>query len=334
MFSIFKKNSNSDIIKLQNLCGKYSIADVYDIFYCFRIILGRDPNPEEINGHLGVGLGKPLDNVVKSYLNSLEFNKRNLLENKNLNNVKIANYDGIILYVDMDDPNIGPAIVDGSFEKDIVEFFKANLKQDMTFLDIGANIGLYTFLGSNIVGQNGKVFSVEPNLNNVKLITMTIYENLIKNIKLLPVAASDDNAYMLLNSSYSNGTTTKNIENKNMIINSTIVPSVKLDDVIKERVDFIKIDIEGAEYIALNGLKQILSSYKPTIISEFSPNSMPGIASITGIDYLNFLRKFDYKIFVINNQSIISADNLSNENIMNVFNQSKVDHIDICATNY
>ena len=83
MFSIFKKKSNSDIIKIQNLCGKNSIADVYDIFYCFRIILGRDPNPEEINGHLGVGLGKPLYNVVKSYLNSLEFNKRNLFNNHN-----------------------------------------------------------------------------------------------------------------------------------------------------------------------------------------------------------------------------------------------------------
>lgn len=334
MFNIFKKieETNNKRRKIFDLCGKNNITDEEDIFYCFRIILGRDPNPEEIKGHLGAGIGKPLENVVKSYLNSLEFNKRDLFLKNNQVNLFKANFNGKTIYLNNEDPNIAPAIINGSFEKDIVRFVKRNLKKNMTFLDVGANVGFYSFLASSIVGDNGKIIAIEPNLENVKLMYMTMVENSYKNIKLLPLAAGDENGFMLLNVSYSNGTTSKNINSKSMFLNSIIVPSLKLDNIINEKIDFMKIDVEGAEFMVLNGLKHNLEIYKPIIISEFSPNSMPGISGVTGIEYLDFIRTFGYKIYIIDDEIQINTENHNNESIMNYFLSKNVDHIDICAT--
>ena len=77
-----------------------SPATQEDIFYCFRLLLGRPPNREEWDGHAGQA-GSDLDAVVRNYLNSLEFSRRaeRLWTHRLNDRVSLAKLKGFSIYV-------------------------------------------------------------------------------------------------------------------------------------------------------------------------------------------------------------------------------------------
>ena len=325
-----RKKKLSQYEEMLALCGKDQRADLQDVFYCFRLLLGRDPSSEEISGHINVGVGKDLGTVVKSYIGSLEFANRKLLQVDSSQMPKLANYNGLEIFVDSADPNIGPAIVSGSYEADVMRVFEQHLKDGATVVDIGANVGLYSLVAARAVGPRGMVFAIEPNPANAKMIKMSALKNGFENIVIIAAGASDEYGLLRLNLSYSNGTTSKDIDGIEQVFSSNVVPSVRLDDVLKTRVDLVKIDVEGAEYLALKGMSQTLEKHKPVILSEFSPNAMPGISGVTGEAYLEFLRGHGYSISVIGHGFDIDK-NMSSQQVLEAHKAANVDHIDIVA---
>jgi hypothetical protein len=87
----------------------------------------------------------------------------------------------------------------------------------------------------------------------------------------------------------------------------------------------VKIDVEGAEYNALLGASELIRRCHPTIVSEFSPSTMPGISGVDGRQYLRFLLDFGYTVAVIERGGTLAES----ERVMDAFNSSGVDHIDI-----
>jgi hypothetical protein len=67
------------------------------------------------------------------------------------------------------------------------------------------------------------------------------------------------------------------------------IQAVRLDDVIKERIDFIKIDIEGFEIMAMKGAYNILNTYHPVVISEFTPRDIAKL----GFKAENYLKMYE-----------------------------------------
>jgi hypothetical protein len=115
------------------------------------------------------------------------------------------------------------------------------------------------------------------------------------------------------------------------VITSTTVPSVKIDDLIpkNKKIDFVKIDVEGAEYNALLGASELIARDHPTIVSEFAPQTMPGISGVDGRQYLRFLLDFGYTIGVIEHDGGISDCGTDAEAVMSAYAARGVDHIDI-----
>jgi hypothetical protein len=115
------------------------------------------------------------------------------------------------------------------------------------------------------------------------------------------------------------------------LINSTTVPSFPVDDLIPrdKNVDFVKVDVEGAEYNALLGASQLIRRCRPTIISEFSPNTMPGISGVDGRTYLRFLLDFGYKMGVIEAGGTLRDCGTDAERVLEAFASSGVDHLNI-----
>jgi FkbM family methyltransferase len=163
----------------------------------------------------------------------------------------------------------------GSWDKRGMNFLKKNLEPGYVFFDIGANIGAYSLVASKIVGQEGKVHSFEPvsavferfqeniKLNNITNITANrnaVYQS----SQILELfVSSKENAGM--SSIYHHDTESGKVEK---------VEAVAIDDyVIKnniQRIDLIKIDIEGAELFALKGMTNSLKRFRPGIIIEIS----------------------------------------------------------------
>ena len=99
---------------------------------------------------------------------------------------------GFFLATDKADISTSIPIAKGSYEPQLLDFYKRRLKPGMTFVDVGANIGLYsTFSLAQLVGDTGKVISFEPNSENCRLILLTALKNHFDNITLIPMALSN-----------------------------------------------------------------------------------------------------------------------------------------------
>ncbi|GGC80177.1 FkbM family methyltransferase [Undibacterium terreum] len=308
------------------------LATMEDIYHCFRLLLGRPPNKEEWPGHSNQA-GAPLDTIVASYLNSLEFARRQekLAVQRSEGNIQKAVVDGLPMFIDLADRDLGIPLSQGTYEPNVTKVMREALKPGMNVLDIGANIGYYSVIAASLVGQAGIVYAVEPNSSNVKLIELSKRENGFQHIKIINSAAGEEFGMLSLNSSYSNGTTSALPDSQHSLLNSVIVPCVTLDGIIPVdcRIDVIKIDVEGFEYPAMRGAQRILSTWHPKVISEFSPDFMPLTAGVDGNTYLNYMFGLDYSASVIELDGSLLYAGQDIGKIMQAYTEHGGDHIDL-----
>ena len=132
----------------------------------------------------------------------------------------------------------------------------------MTVYDVGANVGFYTLLASVVTGDNGKVFSFEPVPRNINYLKQHIKINTLANVSVIEKAVSDK--IQKLNFSLSINPSMGHLSEEGEIV----VETITLNEFIKQGnplPDIIKMDIEGAEYDALVGAKELLKIKKPII---------------------------------------------------------------------
>ena len=221
---------------------------------------------------------------------------------------------GIFLELDQSDPVASGAIALGVYEKNETELFRSKIKPAMTIIDIGANLGYYTVIASCSAGERGLVIAFEPEPNFFKLLSKNIIRNNLKNVAIFEMAIADKNGEADLFLSEEN-------KGNNSLISSekldsfVSVKTATLDDFLSAKkiamVDMIKMDIEGAEILALEGMKNTLAKYRPLLFLEFSPHSIIKI-NRNPMDFLSTLRGIGYSIFEINktHQCLSNVTNL------------------------
>lgn len=309
------------------------IATREDIFYCFRLLLGRIPNSEEWPGHSSRA-GEDLENVVSSYITSREFSARGLLNKTYHDRVELVRLPRFSLFASREDLAVGCHVVSGHpYEPGISAVFNRYIKPGMTVVDIGANIGALTMLLASLVGPSGLVVAVEPNPENIRLLEASRRINQFEQVLVIEAAAGRQTGILALNVSYSNGTTGDLPESVTAVLASLPVPCFALDAILPKdrRMNLIKVDVEGAELNALIGLSEMIARDHPLIVSEFSPGALPGISHCTGPEYLSFLIAHGYGIGVIEPDGAESAFGDDIGGVMAAYSRSGIDHIDIIA---
>ena len=309
------------------------IATYEDIFYCFRLLLGRNPNPEEWPGHSS-RVGEDLENVVGSYVTSREFAERGLVDKTFCDQVELVRLPRFSLFASNDDLAVGRHVRGGSYEPGVTAVLMRYVKPGMSVVDIGANIGYFTMLLASLVGERGVVVAVEPNPENIKLIEASRRVNGFDQVLTIQAAASRHTGLLSLNVSYSNGITGELSNDLNALFASHPVPCFALDGLLpKDRqIKLIKTDTEGAELNALIGLSHTIDRDHPVIVSEFSPGALPGISRCSGPEYLRFLIDRGYWIGVIEKDGSETGFGDDVEGVMGAYSRSGIDHIDIIAT--
>ncbi len=173
-------------------------------------------------------------------------------------------------------------------EKVLMDHFRTFIKEGDTVFELGAHIGYISLYYSQLVGPNGKVYVFEPGANNLAYTRFNINNATFKNTELIEKAVSDTNGTASFylenitgqsNSLVKDYRVTKKIEAKTFVgleKNAVEVETIRLDDFVKQknitRIDFIKIDIEGAEYMAIQGMHSILENLKSAMMVEVSEN--------------------------------------------------------------
>ncbi len=218
----------------------------------------------------------------------------------NKNNIILIKVQNNKMYIDLADKEVSQSLLKhGFYEKYETKLFKKVLKRGMTVLDIGANIGYYTLIAARKVGINGKVFAFEPEPSNYDLLCKNIEANKFQNVVIIPKAVSNKVKTIKLYLSPENRAEhsfCKYLNNK--FVN---VKTIVLDNFLKnKKIDFVKVDIEGAEAEALQGMQNVIKSNKKLIlITEFWPAGIE-MRGFSPKGYLEKLFELGFKLYNIN----------------------------------
>jgi FkbM family methyltransferase len=205
--------------------------------------------------------------------------------------------------------------VDGCFEPYSWNFVRGFLKEGMVVFDLGANLGQYTLLAAQIVGETGGVHSFEPGSRMFDELKFNVFLNgLSRRCVLNNVAVSDVSGVANL-SKYAPGSEVysslgSHARREATVIGHEEVRTVMLDDYVKNagifRVDFMKIDIEGAELPALRGAENLLSgSEAPVILIELADVNTDGFG-YKAVETWDYLEKLGYRFYDIGKHSMLS----------------------------
>lgn len=167
-------------------------------------------------------------------------------------------------------------MLDGYWESWLTVFCARFLQPDMVAFDVGANLGYYTLLFANRVGAAGRVIAIEPNPETFELLSETVALNGYGGMTSLVCAAassrSGESAELFVPLGEPKNATIAFAGNNRASELTASVPTVSIDALAKplERVDFVKIDVEGAEPQVLEGMAATIERFKPTILLEFN----------------------------------------------------------------
>ena len=202
------------------------------------------------------------------------------------------------LTVDIRDGGTGmPLWTRGIYETPLEKnFLESTLAPSHVFIDIGANIGYYTTLAAKCVGPSGRIVAIEPSPCNFSLLTRNIRRNNFKNVTPVQVALSDRPGKATLHLSKANWGDNRigtGLSQLGEFESDTVeISTDTLDNVLRrlriDRVDCIKMDVQGFEAYVLDGMLNTVARGISTISTEFWP---PGIRA-AGKDPALFLAKF------------------------------------------
>ena len=166
----------------------------------------------------------------------------------------------------------------GRYEPEVAAWFERVVKPGMTVLDIGGHIGFYTLLAAELVGNTGRVFAFEPEAENFAVLSKNVAAAKYANVQLLQKAVTDKVGEIQLFISSQGNDRHSVYENPRSILAEphVNVASTSIDRFLEAagwpRVDVIKMDIEGAEPLAIEGMTELLSrSDRLLILIEFAP---------------------------------------------------------------
>jgi FkbM family methyltransferase len=194
--------------------------------------------------------------------------------------------EGNKMYLDSKDSLL--LSVRGIYEPFETEFIKKEIRKGDVVVDIGANIGYYTLIFAKLVGPEGKVFAFEPDPVNFALLTKNIETNGYKNVEPVRKAVSNRTGVSRLYLSKSSAADHRIYDSKDGR-KSIEIETVSLDDYFKSykgKIDFIKMDIQGSEGAAIQGMPELLKNSRLKMIMEYWPKA----ANKFGIDPESLLR--------------------------------------------
>lgn len=164
----------------------------------------------------------------------------------------------------------------GGWEPLETQVILAALRPGDTFVDVGANIGFFSLLAHQRVAPNGRVHAVEATPSTADLLDANIARNAASSIYVHRCAAGDREAAVTM-VVHDAG----NIGSNHLSFGDAgpAVPLRRLDNLLaSETIRLIKLDIEGAEAMALRGAGAILDGdTAPALLFEFSPDMLRGM---------------------------------------------------------
>jgi FkbM family methyltransferase len=186
------------------------------------------------------------------------------------------------MWVDVSDRVIATRLLgEGIWEPAETATFLSCLKPGTCVFDVGANIGYYTLLAARAVGPAGVVYAFEPEPRNFALLSRSVAENGFTNVRALAAAVSDRAGRSRLHLDGANfGAHSFEVGSLRTPTGRFVdVDAVPLDRFVDEARTFeagvvVKIDVQGAEALVVEGARELLALPRATVFLEFWPEAL------------------------------------------------------------
>jgi FkbM family methyltransferase len=213
--------------------------------------------------------------------------------------------EGFDLWVHPNDQILSRSIVyDKIWEPETTKLIKKIIHEGDVGIDLGANIGYFTILMANLVGTSGKIFSFEPAPQNFEILQKNIKQNHLENVISEQSAIGDIDGKIKLYLSNTNAGWHKvfptqfvdyEVSDKNIDVKICSLDKEFID----KKIDFIKMDVEGYEWNAIQGGEKILEeNYNIKLIFEFFPMALRA-NNVKPDAVLTYLLDIGFHIYVI-----------------------------------
>jgi FkbM family methyltransferase len=187
-----------------------------------------------------------------------------------------------------------------AYEPETVAVFRAVVQRGMVVADIGANIGYHTVILARLVGRNGAVYAFEPDSENYQQLVANVRRNRCAQARCAAVALSatrgtqtlyvgEDNVNSSLRPNLHRGKLSVAVETTTL---DAYVVSERLN-----RLDLLKIDVEGAERLVLEGGAHSVEKFRPMLVVELSVHSAS--FGYSARDLCSYLKSRAYTLFTI-----------------------------------
>ena len=208
--------------------------------------------------------------------------------------------NGVVVVLNPKDPVVSSALSLGIYESYETKLIAKYVKSGMQVLDVGANVGYYTAMLAKQVGVQGHVTAFEPEPGNYNVLCQTVRANDFRNVKTIQGAVSAEPGESFLFLSEHNQGDHRLYATKGR--GSISVPIVAIDTCLPKNtiLDFVKMDIQGSEGLALQGMQETLNrSPHVRLLTEFWPDGLLQAGTIP-LDFLNMLRdKLGFSIWEV-----------------------------------
>lgn len=208
---------------------------------------------------------------------------------------------GSIMYLDAYDPGISTMLLtEGTREPGHVAQVKGNITHGMSGIDLGANIGYYALMEAQLTGEQGTIYAIEPAPGNIDLLKRNIKANGFdtKFVVSQYLVGDHDGTGRLQMSALSN----RHSISTDGEGDSIEIPMITLDTFMERNnlepkdVQFLRMDIEGYEVMAFQGMKKLMAAGTPLkIFIEFHPGWY-GRWGWTFERFLDYLESFGFRV--------------------------------------
>ena len=272
------------------------------VIAAYNLLLQREPESEQaIEMHQKA---PSIGALINAFMSSAEFKEKqpNL---KGLRNEWVWTDIGndALLRVNLADAHVSWNIIENNYEIAETKFVKSLVKPGMHVWDIGANLGYFTLLMSQLVGATGRIDAFEPlpflheslvksisknKLNDVVTAHKIALGNKNSEVELVYAPNSDNwgGAYLAFDGIIPAQHSTEKVDVRQI---SNVISPVRLD--------FIKIDVEGAEPLVLDSAGTFLEKFNPIVMSEIHPKQLKVVSKLSSGDYIKQMKGYGYSCF-------------------------------------
>lgn len=221
---------------------------------------------------------------------------------------------GILVPAEMNDYMVYWTFVEGFAQASYVRFSRMLIRPGDTVLDVGANIGLWVMGAARLAGPEGRIHAFEPVVENFERLTSNLALNNINWVRCHPLALSDKNGSAVFYGASNNNSGMGSLAQHEGVDRPMDVELMRLDDFCEkqgiERVDFMKVDVEGAEILVFRGASRLLAAPEAPIIMFESADVTSVNFGASTKDIKTLLHEYGYNIFRFDGKrlEVISLD--------------------------